>query len=164
VSVGSGERIAAGKHPCPTCGQPDRATSQAGWRPAGGERRHVAVLFADLQGFTAICEHSDPEDVIDLLNMIYDRLLAVAQAQGGHLDKILGDGIMLLFGAPRAHEDDALRAVRVALAMQDAMEEMRSLVQERVGSGRQVTSWHKLWPCDLGNRWAGESCWANRHR
>jgi len=135
VSVGSGERIAAGKHPCPTCGQPDRATSQAGWRPAGGERRHVAVLFADLQGFTAICEHSDPEDVIDLLNMIYDRLLAVAQAQGGHLDKILGDGIMLLFGAPRAHEDDALRAVRVALAMQDAMEEMRSLVQERVGMG-----------------------------
>ncbi len=119
---------------CPTCGLP-AASAPPGGAPVSGERRRVAVLFADLQGFTTICERSDAEDVIDLLNTIYGQLLDVTQATGAHLDKILGDGIMLLFGAPRTHEDDALRAVRAALAMQEAMPDIENLVHNRVGLG-----------------------------
>ncbi|NOZ05247.1 MAG: AAA family ATPase [Chloroflexi bacterium] len=135
VQTGHSDRAGSGGNgTCPTCG-----LSATSWPHDGtshsGERRRVAVLFADLQGFTAICERSDAEDVIDLLNTIYGQLLDATQATGAHLDKILGDGIMLLFGAPRTHEDDALRAVRAALAMQETMPDIENLVHTRVGQG-----------------------------
>jgi len=125
---------AGGNGTCPACGLSATSRPHDG-TSLSGERRRVAVLFADLQGFTTICERSDAEDVIDLLNTIYGQLLDATQATGAHLDKILGDGIMLLFGAPRTHEDDALRAVRAALAMQEAMPDIEDLVHSRVGLG-----------------------------
>ncbi len=86
------------------------------------ERRVVAVLFADMAGFTALTERLDPEVVTDAMNEIFAALGAEVDAVGGHVDKVVGDELMALFGAPVAHEDDALRAVRAALRMQRAME------------------------------------------
>lgn len=93
----------------------------------------MAVLFADLQGFTHLCERLDPEEVVEILDVIYDRLGLEVERYGGHIDKVLGDGLMVLFGAPQAHEDDGLRAILSGLAMQKAMAELQPWLHERLG-------------------------------
>lgn len=115
---------------CPECGFAQPRVTGPVW---AGERRLVTVLFADLAAFTSASENADPEDVIDMLNQVFARLMVECDREGGYLDKIVGDQMMVLFGAPRAHEDDAVRAVRAALAMQDAMNEMYPLMMSKVG-------------------------------
>src|SRR5216684_952929 len=83
-----------------------------------GERRILTVLFADLSGFTAFSEGSDVEDVRALAIEAADRLSEIVDRYGGTVDKIIGDCVMAVWGAPSTHEDDAERAVRAALDMQ----------------------------------------------
>lgn len=90
------------------------------------ERRVVTVLFADLVGFTTLAEHRDPEDVKVLVDQLFERLVRVVHDHGGQVDKIVGDAVVALFGAPVAHEDDAERAVRAALRMQEVTAEYAS--------------------------------------
>ena len=102
---------------CPSCGhtlvvRPD-------------ERRVATVLFADLVGFTTFSESADPEHVKNLVDRCFERLVADVAAFGGQVDKIVGDAIVALFGAPVAHEDDAERAVRAALQMQRTLATVR---------------------------------------
>ena len=85
----------------------------------------MTVLFADLVGFTALSEHRDPESVKRLVDRIFEQLLRDIEQHGGVVDKVLGDAIVAMFGAPVAHEDDADRAVRAALAMQGSLREFR---------------------------------------
>jgi class 3 adenylate cyclase/tetratricopeptide (TPR) repeat protein len=87
------------------------------------ERRIVTVLFADVVGFTTLSEHLDPESVKHLADGLFERLTAVVTEFGGRVDKLLGDGMLALFGAPVAHEDDAERAVRAALRMHPVADE-----------------------------------------
>ncbi|MGH2625843.1 MAG: adenylate/guanylate cyclase domain-containing protein, partial [Anaerolineales bacterium] len=89
--------------------------------PPTSERRVVTVLFADVAGFTALAERLDPETITDAMNEIFAALGAEVEAVGGYVDKVIGDSLMALFGAPTAHEDDALRAVRAALSMHRVM-------------------------------------------
>ena len=88
------------------------------------ERRQVTVLFADLSGYTAVAERMDPEAVKSLVDRSLRRLGDEVTRFGGTVDKYIGDNVMALFGAPVAHEDDEERAVRAALSMQDAMDEI----------------------------------------
>src|SRR5215218_2203898 len=90
------------------------------------ERRRVTVLFADLSGYTAVAERMDPEAVKTLVDRSLRRLGQEVERFGGTVDKYIGDNVMALFGAPVAHEDDAERAVRAGLGMQDAMEEINA--------------------------------------
>jgi class 3 adenylate cyclase len=76
------------------------------------------VLFADLSGFTSLSERSDPEDVRDLVDRCTRLLGEVVDRYGGSVDSVIGDAVLAVFGAPVAHEDDAERAVRAALEMQ----------------------------------------------
>ncbi len=85
------------------------------------ERRQVTVVFADLSGYTAVAESMDPEAVKSLVESCLRRLGEEVERYGGRVDKYIGDNVMSIFGAPVAHEDDAERAVRAALGMQDAM-------------------------------------------
>jgi class 3 adenylate cyclase/tetratricopeptide (TPR) repeat protein len=114
---------------CPSCGhslviRPD-------------ERRIATVLFADLVGFTTFSESADPEHVKNLVDRCFERLVADVTAFGGQVDKIIGDAIVALFGAPVAHEDDAERAVRAALQMQRTLatlrQDLRVSAEMRVG-------------------------------
>ncbi|KAF0246270.1 MAG: adenylate/guanylate [Planctomycetota bacterium] len=89
---------------------------------SSSERRTVAVLFSDLSGFTALSEEMDPEDVRDLMDALFARFRKAIEVRGGTVDKFIGDAVMAVFGAPVAHEDDSLRAVRAALAMQREIE------------------------------------------
>ena len=79
------------------------------------------MLFADVVGYTALAEFRDPEHVKRIIDSCFERLVHDVTSFGGTVDKILGDGIVALFGAPVAHEDDAERAVRAALRMQETV-------------------------------------------
>lgn len=100
---------------CPSCGLALEA------RAAREERRIVTILFADLVEFTAMSETRDPEDVKRIIDRAFEGLAETVTVYGGRVDKILGDEIMAVFGAPQAHEDDPERAVRCALEMQRSL-------------------------------------------
>jgi class 3 adenylate cyclase/tetratricopeptide (TPR) repeat protein len=104
---------------CPTCG-----TELAARRPTGEERKVVSVLFADLVGFTARADGADPEDVRAALRTYHARLRRELERYGGTVEKLIGDAVMAVFGAPVAREDDAERAVRAALRAQEAVAEL----------------------------------------
>jgi class 3 adenylate cyclase/tetratricopeptide (TPR) repeat protein len=107
---------------CPSCGTALIVESES----IGDEtRRVVTVLFADLVGFTTLAEHRDPERVKRLIDTVFAQLVADVESHGGVVDKLLGDAIVALFGAPVAHEDDADRAVRTGLAMQATLRTFR---------------------------------------
>src|SRR5512135_2147196 len=81
------------------------------------ERRLVTVLFADVTGFTALAEKTDVEIVSTVLNDCFRDMISTIYKYEGTIDKFIGDGIMAIFGAPLAHENDPERAVRCALDM-----------------------------------------------
>ena len=128
---------------CPACGAPvaegARFCSECGHRliVAADERRLVTVLMADLVGFTALSAGSDPEQVKRLVDACFEALVGDVVEFGGRLDKIVGDELVALFGAPLAHEDDAERAVRAALRMHGTLAalapDLGIRVQIRVG-------------------------------
>jgi adenylate cyclase len=95
---------------------------EAGAMESGAGRREVTVLFADLRDFTKRAEILDPRQVVVLLNRFHTAMVAVVFANGGTLDKYLGDGLMAYFGAPVAQNDQAARAVRCAVGMQRALD------------------------------------------
>lgn len=83
----------------------------------GGESRVVTVLMSDLRGFTALSDELGPERMVALLNRYLARMTAVVERYDGNVAELLGDGMVVLFGAPVAHADDARRAVACAVAM-----------------------------------------------
>ncbi len=85
------------------------------------QRKQATVLFADLVGFTALVGSMDAEDVVELVNTLWERLDGIILAHGGRIDKHVGDGVMALFGAPVAQENDPERAVLAGLAMQTGL-------------------------------------------
>ena len=85
------------------------------------QRKQVTVLFADICGFTAMAESLDAEAVHEIMNTLWERLDHIIVEHGGIIDKHMGDGVMALWGATAAHEDDPEWAVRAALAMQEEM-------------------------------------------
>jgi class 3 adenylate cyclase/tetratricopeptide (TPR) repeat protein len=113
---------------CTACGfalQADAPSSPADLAQpeAGGvaERRRVSVLFLDLDDFTSIAETLDPEEVRALQSRYFETVRAVITRYGGTIEKFIGDAVMAVWGAPTAHEDDAARAVRCAIALVDAV-------------------------------------------
>jgi len=96
-----------------------------------GERREVTVLFCDVRGFTPMSERLAPEEVVLLLNDFYTLMIEMTFKHDGTLDKFLGDAVMAIFGAPIAHPDHSLRAVRTALAMQEGVIELNERRQKQ---------------------------------
>ncbi|MFA5939730.1 MAG: adenylate/guanylate cyclase domain-containing protein [Sinimarinibacterium sp.] len=99
------------------------AVAGPGGAPASAEfeRREVTVLLADLRGFTLISARTPAAQVLGVLNRHLARMSEIVAAHGGTIDKFMGDGIMVLFGAPVAHDDDVQRALHCAVDMQVAM-------------------------------------------
>ncbi|MEP7182766.1 MAG: adenylate/guanylate cyclase domain-containing protein [Betaproteobacteria bacterium] len=109
---GCGAALAAG-----TAAPAVRADAAAG----EGERRPITVLFADLSGYTQLSQALDPEVVHALLGRYFETVDAIVERFGGSVDKHIGDAVMAVFGAPVAHGDEALRAVRAAAEIQRAV-------------------------------------------
>jgi adenylate cyclase len=90
----------------------------------GGENQNVTILFSDIRGFTRMSEHMEPHAVVELLNEYFAEMTDLIFESGGTLDKYLGDGIMVLYGAPFLAGDDALRATKTAMEMQRALADL----------------------------------------
>ncbi|MFP3866806.1 MAG: adenylate/guanylate cyclase domain-containing protein [Desulfobacteraceae bacterium] len=90
----------------------------------GGEKRQVTLLMSDLRGFTALAEQLEATDVVALLNHYLSAMVEIIHRHGGTIDDIIGDAILVIFGAPVAMPDAAPRAVRCALEMQKAMRQV----------------------------------------
>jgi class 3 adenylate cyclase/tetratricopeptide (TPR) repeat protein len=113
----------AGFRFCGSCGAPLPGTEVVALTE---ERKVVTALFCDLVGFTPRAEQMDPEDVHRLLRGYYASVRGVLERFGGTVAKYIGDAVFAVFGAPRAHEDDAARAVRAALATLEAVAELNA--------------------------------------
>jgi class 3 adenylate cyclase/tetratricopeptide (TPR) repeat protein len=98
---------------------------------AAAARKTVSVLFCDLADSTALGERLDPEPLRELMGRWYDEMRIAVERHGGTVEKFVGDAVMAVFGLPRAHEDDALRAVRAALEMQTAVERLNDSLARR---------------------------------
>ncbi|MBL1209554.1 adenylate/guanylate cyclase domain-containing protein [Geminocystis sp. GBBB08] len=90
----------------------------------GGERRSITILTSDLRGFTAVSESLPPEEVVKILNYYLGFMANIISEYQGTIDEFMGDGILVLFGAPVSRQDDADRAIACGIAMQLAMEEI----------------------------------------
>ena len=132
-----GEQNPEGARFCNACASP----LQTDERALAEERKTVTVVFVDLVGFTARAERLDPEDVRGVLSPYHARVRAELERHGGSVEKFIGDAVMAVFGAPAAHEDDAERAVRAALAVRDWIAEQPDLqVRIAVNTGEALVS------------------------
>src|SRR5580700_5828019 len=99
------------------------------------ERRHVTVMFSDLVGSTALSARMDPEDLREVISAYQKCVADTVQRFGGFVAKYMGDGVLVYFGYPQAHEDDAERAVRAGLELVAAVSGLKTHapLQTRVG-------------------------------
>jgi class 3 adenylate cyclase len=98
-----------------------------------GERKLVSVLFADVVGSTALAERMDAEDWAGLMNRAFDRLAPAIYRYEGTIARLMGDGLLAFFGAPLAHEDDPVRAVRAALELIEAAHDYATQIRREAG-------------------------------
>lgn len=127
---------------CPSCGEeiPDRfrfcgyCGTLLGQRdPSLTVRRTVTIVFCDLKGSTDLGEKLDSEALREVLDVYFTAMRSALQRHGGTIEKYIGDAIMAVFGLPRLHEDDALRAVRAARDMQTALVDVNGRLEARWG-------------------------------
>jgi adenylate cyclase len=90
----------------------------------GGQKQPLTLLFSDLSGFTTLSENMDPEDLLTLLNEYLDDMTQIVLDEKGYVDKYIGDAIMAFWNAPKAVDDHADRAIRVAVLMQRRMADL----------------------------------------
>ena len=114
-----GAPLSPGLRFCQACGTPVEPQSAA---RSGEERKLVTVLFADVTGSTTLGERLDPERLRDVLATYFDAMRAEIEAEGGTVEKFIGDAVMAVFGVPQAHEDDAARALRAGRRMFDRLQ------------------------------------------
>jgi class 3 adenylate cyclase len=92
----------------------------------GGERRKVTIMITDLRGFSALSERLEPEQVVQMLNSYFDVMVDVIFQYDGTINEIVGDALLVIFGAPQEMPDRAQRAIACAIAMQNAMAEVNN--------------------------------------
>src|SRR5918994_4602908 len=113
---------------CLNCGTPLKRA-----RPVEGERKFVTVLFADVVDSTGMGERLDPEQVIEIMNGAFAFLNVAVARYDGTVARLMGDAVLAFFGAPVAHEDDAERAVRAGLEIQEAARGYAEAVRRNYG-------------------------------
>ena len=102
-------------------------------RPPEAERRQLTVLFCDLVESTALAARLDPEELREVVRAYQETCARVIERFEGHIAQYLGDGLLVYFGYPQAHEDDAQRAVRTGLGLVEAMGGLNAPLQNGAG-------------------------------
>ena len=97
------------------------------------ERKYVTILFSDLSGYTALAERLDPEEVNEIMNRLFGEIAQVITTYEGFIEKFIGDAVMVIFGTPKAHEDDPARAVYAALQIHDVVSTISPQWEKKVG-------------------------------
>jgi class 3 adenylate cyclase/tetratricopeptide (TPR) repeat protein len=119
-----------------------------------GERKQVTVLFADIKGSTELIADRDPEEAQKLIDPVLERMIEAVHHYEGTVNRVMGDGIMALFGAPLAHEDHAMRACHAALRMQETVKRYAENLQRSHGLSvtiRVGLNSGEIVVCDIGN-------------
>jgi class 3 adenylate cyclase len=114
---------------CPECG----AAQQPAAAARHLARKTVTIVFSDLVGSTPLGEELDAESLREVLDDYFDAMRRVIEDHGGLVEKYIGDAVMAVFGLPRVHEDDALRAVRAALGMRAALHDLNESMARSTG-------------------------------
>jgi class 3 adenylate cyclase/tetratricopeptide (TPR) repeat protein len=104
-----------------------------------GERKYVTALFSDINGYTAMSEKLDPEEVKRITNRIFGEISKIVDKYDGFIEKYVGDAVMAIFGVPKAHEDDPIRAIKVAREIHDMVDGISPEFESMVG---QAISMH----------------------
>jgi class 3 adenylate cyclase len=130
---------------CPSCGEENAERARFCQRcatplaepdqPSGETRKVVTIVFADVTGSTALGERLDPETLRRVMSRYFGEMAAVIEAHEGTVEKFIGDAVMAVFGIPRLHEDDPLRAVRAAAGMRAALAELNVELERDHGVG-----------------------------
>jgi class 3 adenylate cyclase len=120
---------------CKSCG-----TAFAGSSAAREQRKTVTLVFCDVVGSTALGESQDPEAVRVVLVRYFERMRGIVETHGGTVQKFIGDAVVAVFGVPVVHEDDAVRAVRAAVEMREALPQLQVGARIGVNTGEVVTS------------------------
>ena len=120
---------------CHKCGQELRVEehSSRSRQSTEAERKHVTALFSDLSGYTAMTEQLDPEEVKEITSRIFDGIRNVVGKYEGFIERFAGDGVLALFGVPRAHEDDSIRAINAAMEIHGLVDSMSDLYEAKIG-------------------------------
>ena len=98
-----------------------------------GERKYVTAMFSDLSGYTAMSEKLDPEEVKEIMSRIFGEIAQVVARYEGFIEKFIGDAVVAFFGVPKAHEDDPIRAIKVAREIHELVAAMSPEVEKRTG-------------------------------
>jgi adenylate cyclase len=133
-----GQRLVAAASPAADVTPPPPPPPPPAAVADAADRRPVTVLFADLTGFTSLSEALDPEHVRAFQNALFTMLAEAIERHDGFVEKFVGDAVMAVFGAPVAHEDDPVRALAAALAMQQGMAELAARWAARLGRSVQL--------------------------
>ncbi len=132
VCPSCGASVAVGVKFCGECGASLPAA------PAGESRRQVTVLFSDVAGSTELGERIDPEALRALMGRFFASAAEAIERHGGTVEKYIGDAVMAVFGLPELHEDDAMRAVRAAVDVREAVARLGAELEARHGLGLKV--------------------------
>ena len=124
--------------------------------PSREARKTVTVLFCDVAGSTSLGEQLDPESLRSTIERYFDRMQAVLESHGGTVEKFIGDAIMAVFGVPRLHEDDAVRAVRAAADMREALTALNRELEDELGVSIEVRTGINTGEVMAGDRAAGQ--------
>ena len=135
VCPNCGAQIPLGRQFCGECGQrlEEVVAAEREVPEVEGERKYVTVLFSDLSGYTSMSEKLDPEEVKEIMSRIFGEIAQVVTKYEGFIEKFVGDAVMALFGVPKAHEDDPIRAIKVAREIHELVDELSPEVEKRIG-------------------------------
>ncbi|MEW5908711.1 MAG: adenylate/guanylate cyclase domain-containing protein, partial [Thermodesulfobacteriota bacterium] len=100
---------------------------------AASERKYVTVLFSDITGYTAMSEKLDPEEVKEITSRIFSNISKIIGKYDGFIEKYAGDAVMVIFGVPKAHEDDPIRAIKAAREIHALVNVISPEVENRIG-------------------------------
>lgn len=97
------------------------------------ERKHVTIMFSDLSGYTAMTEKLDPEEVKEIMSRIFGKITQIIYKYDGFIERFIGDAVMAIFGVPKVHEDDPVRAIRAAREIHAFVEGFSPQIENRIG-------------------------------
>jgi len=120
---------------CGECSHPLTEKAEASFlgTTTESERKQVTIMFSDLSGYTAMTEKLDPEEVKEIMSRIFGEITRIIKKYEGFIERFIGDAVMAVFGIPKAHEDDPVRAIRAALEIHAAVEDFSPQFRERIG-------------------------------
>lgn len=120
---------------CKECGHPlvNIPDTYKTSRRINSERKHVTIMFSDLSGYTAMNERLDPEDVKEIMNRIFGEITRIIHNYGGFIERFIGDAVMAVFGVPKVHEDDPIRAIWAAKEIHAFVNRFSPQIEKRIG-------------------------------